>query len=241
MLEVHDLQVHYGRVQALKGVSLTINQGEIVVVIGPNGAGKSTTLKGIMGLVRPSSGRVLLDGVEITGRKAYDLTKKGITLVPEGRQIFPDLSVYENLYLGGYHRLRKGEKKAVEADIDRCFDLFPILADRRRQLAGTLSGGEQQMLAISRGLASAPKLILMDEPSLGLAPITAREIFNVLKRLNSDEGKTILLVEQLAWLGLDICHRGYVLEQGSITIQGTKEELLANSQVIESYVGKRAG
>ncbi len=241
MLEVHDLQVHYGRVQALKGVSLTINQGEIVVVIGPNGAGKSTTLKGIMGLVRPSSGRVLLDGVEITGRKAYDLTKKGITLVPEGRQIFPDLSVYENLYLGGYHRLRKGEKKAVEADIDRCFDLFPILADRRRQLAGTLSGGEQQMLAISRGLASAPKLILMDEPSLGLAPITAREIFNVLKRLNSDEGKTILLVEQLAWLGLDICHRGYVLEQGSTTIQGTKEELLANSQVIESYVGKRAG
>jgi branched-chain amino acid transport system ATP-binding protein len=241
MLEVHNLQVHYGRVQALKGVSLTINQGEIVVVIGPNGAGKSTTLKGIMGLVRPSSGKVLLDGVEITGRKAYDLTKKGITLVPEGRQIFPDLSVYENLYLGGYHRLRKGEKKAVEADIDRCFDLFPILADRRRQLAGTLSGGEQQMLAISRGLASAPKLMLMDEPSLGLAPITAREIFNVLKRLNSDEGKTILLVEQLAWLGLDICHRGYVLEQGSITIQGTKEELLANSRVIESYVGKRAG
>jgi branched-chain amino acid transport system ATP-binding protein len=177
--------------------------------------------------------------MDISGRRAYDVTTKGITLVPEGRQVFPDLSVYENLYLGGYHRLRKGQKRAVQADIDRCFELFPILAERRKQLAGTLSGGEQQMLAISRGLISSPRLILMDEPSLGLAPMMAREIFKALKVLN-DEGRTILLVEQLAWLGLEVCDRGYVLEQGAIVLTGTKEELLSNPRVIESYVGKKA-
>ena len=240
MLEVHDLHVHYGRIEALKGVSLTVKQGEIVVVIGPNGAGKSTTLKGIMGLRRPSSGKVSFEGADITGHKAYDVSKMGLTLVPEGRQIFPDLSVYENLYLGGYYRIRRGQKKAVEEDIARCIELFPIIGERRNQLAGTLSGGEQQMLAISRGLTSSPKLILMDEPSLGLAPKTAWEIFNALRKLN-EEGRTILLVEQLARLGLDICHRGYVLEQGSIAVEGTKEELLSNPRVLETYVGKERG
>ncbi len=238
MLEVRDLHVHYGRVEAVKGISLKVGQGEIVVVIGANGAGKSTTLKAIMGLIRPSSGHIWLLGQEITGRKAYELTRAGISLIPEGRQVFPDLSVYENLLLGGYHRLRRREKEAVEKDIERYFNLFPILKERRYQLAGTLSGGEQQMLALARGLMSYPKVLLMDEPSLGLAPKIARGIFESLNLLNK-EGKTIFLVEQLAWLGLGICNRGYVLENGNIVLEGSKNELLSNSKVIEAYVGKK--
>lgn len=239
MLEVRDLHVHYGNIEALKGISLKLNEEEIVVVIGPNGAGKSTMLKAIIGLLTPSSGQVSLKGQEITGNKAYKLTKMGISLIPEGRQVFPDLSVYENLLLGAYHRLRRREKQDVEKDIERNFDLFHILGERRSQLAGTLSGGEQQMLALARGLMSSPELLLMDEPSLGLAPKIAGDIFDTLKLLN-ERGKTILLVEQLAWLGLGICDRGYVLENGNIVLEGTRKELLANSKVIEVYVGKKA-
>jgi len=162
-----------------------------------------------------------------------------MALIPEGRQVFPDLSVHDNLLLGAYHRLRQRQKAAVESDLDRIFNFFPVLSKRRDQLAGTLSGGEQQMLAISRGLMSSPELLLMDEPSLGLAPRTAREIFRTLKMLN-EQGKTILLVEQLAWLGLEICNRGYLLEKGAIVLSGTRQELLSNSRVIETYVGRKA-
>jgi branched-chain amino acid transport system ATP-binding protein len=239
LLEVRDLYVHYGSIEAVKGITLRLDQGEIVVVIGANGAGKSTMLKAIIGLLVPSSGQVWLKGQEITGNKAYELTKMGISLIPEGRQVFPDLSVYENLLLGAYYRLRRREKQGVEKDIERYFDLFPILRERRDQLAGTLSGGEQQMFALARGLMSSPELLLMDEPSLGLAPKIARDIFDALKLLNK-EGRTILLVEQLAWLGLGICDRGYVLENGRIVLEGTRKELLANSKVIEAYVGKKA-
>ena len=238
MLEVRDLHVHYGSVETIKGVSLKLDKKEIVVVIGGNGAGKSTILKAVVGLLPVSSGQIWFDDQEITGNKAYELTRKGVCLIPEGRQIFPDLSVYENLLLGAYHRLRKGEKEAVEKDIDRYFKVFPILKERGNQLGGTLSGGEQQMLALARGLMSSPKLLLMDEPSLGLAPKIARDIFDTLRLLNK-EGKTILLVEQLAWLGLGICDRGYVLENGNIVLGGTKDELLANSKVIEAYVGRK--
>jgi branched-chain amino acid transport system ATP-binding protein len=238
MLEVRDLHVHYGNIEAVRGISLEVDQGEIVVVIGANGAGKSTTLKAVMGLIIPSSGKILFQGQEITGRKAYQITRVGISLVPEGRQVFPDLSVNENLLLGAYHRIRRGEKEAVGRDIERYFGLFPILRDRSNQPAGTLSGGEQQMLALSRGLMSSPKLLLMDEPSLGLAPKIARNIFETLKILNK-EGRTVFLVEQLAWLGLRICTRGYVIENGQIVLKGTGNELLSNSKVIEAYVGKK--
>ena len=239
MLDVRDLHVRYGRIEAISGISLHVAEGEIVVVIGPNGAGKSTLLKSIIGLLSPSSGDVLLGGKKVSGKRAYDLMKMGITLVPEGRQVFPDLSVYDNLIMGGYHRLRRGQRKAVQEDIERYFTLFPILKSRKEQLAGTLSGGEQQMLAIARGLMSSPSLMLMDEPSLGLAPKIAKDIFDVLTLLHK-EGKTILLVEQLAWLGLEICHRGYLLEKGRIVLEGTKDELLANTRIIETYVGRKA-
>jgi len=239
MLEVRDLHVHYGHVEALKGISINVKDGEIVVVIGPNGAGKSTTLKAIIGLLSPSSGQVFLQGREITRQKAYNVVKMGISLVPEGRQVFPDLSVYDNLLLGAFHRLRDGRREDVVKDIERFFNLFPILRERKEQAAGTLSGGEQQMLALARGLMASPKLVLMDEPSLGLAPKVARNIFDTLKLLNNEK-ITVLLVEQLAWMGLAICHRGYVLEKGQILVEGDRETLLADSKVIEAYVGKKA-
>lgn len=239
ILEVRDLHASYGRAAVLRGVTLEVEKGEIVVVIGPNGAGKSTLLKAITGLLRPTAGHILFRGDEVAGKRAYELARRGMVLVPEGRQIFPDLSVRDNLLLGGYHRLQKREKVAVERDADGFFTLFPVLSSRRDQPAGTLSGGEQQMLAISRGLMASPELVLMDEPSLGLAPKVAREIFRTLKMLNQ-QGKTILLVEQLAWLGLEICDRGYLLEKGGIVLSGTRQELLSNSRVIETYVGRKA-
>ncbi|HQI76182.1 MAG TPA: ABC transporter ATP-binding protein [Candidatus Latescibacteria bacterium] len=239
ILDVQDLRVGYGRAEVLRGVTLGVEKGEIVVVIGPNGAGKSTLLKVIAGLLYPIAGRILFRGDEVGGKRAYALARHGMALIPEGRQVFPDLSVHDNLLLGAYHRLRQRQKAAVESDLDRIFNFFPVLSKRRDQLAGTLSGGEQQMLAISRGLMSSPELLLMDEPSLGLAPRTAREIFRTLKMLN-EQGKTILLVEQLAWLGLEICNRGYLLEKGAIVLSGTRQELLSNSRVIETYVGRKA-
>jgi branched-chain amino acid transport system ATP-binding protein len=237
LLEIEGLSAGYGLIQAISDVSLNIAQGEIVVVIGANGGGKSTLLKSVCGLMQPRSGRVLYKGVDITGRSAHDLVKAGISLVPEGRQVFPDQTVRENILLGAYTRLRKGEKREVEADLERYFVLFPILGERREQFAGTLSGGEQQMLALSRGLMSRPDLLMIDELSLGLAPKVVSELFEVLVRLNR-QGTTILLVEQLAWLGLGVCHRGYVLEAGRIVLSGDREELLRNPSVLEAYVGK---
>jgi len=238
MLRIRDLHVHYGSVEAIKGISLDLAENEIVVVIGANGAGKTTILKAIIGLRKPSSGEIWFHEKNISHHKAYELIRKGMCLVPEGRQIFPDLSVRENMLLGAYHRLRKGEKVPVEKDIRRYFDLFPILKARTDQLGGTLSGGEQQMLALARGLMSSPTLLLMDEPSLGLAPKIARQIFDTIRILNQ-EGKTILLVEQLAWLGLGVCNRGYVLENGRIVLSGNRDDLLANAKVVEAYVGRK--
>ena len=238
MLDVKELSVRYGNIEALKNVSLYVKEGEIIVVIGPNGAGKSTLLKAIIGLIGAKSGKVLLHGREILGRRAHELVRMGISLIPEGRQVFPDQSVYDNLLLGGYHRLHTRDKENVKRDIEKYFNLFSILKERKNQFAGTLSGGEQQMLALARGLMSSPKLILMDEPSLGLAPKIAKDIFKILRVLN-EQGKTILLVEQLAWLGLGICHRGYVLEKGNLVLEGTQKDLLVNSKVIEAYIGKK--
>lgn len=238
MLQIRDLHVHYGRVEAIKGVTVEIAEKEIVVVIGANGAGKSTILRTIIGLSKPSSGEIWFEGKNISREKAYDLTRRGICLIPEGRQIFPDLSVRENMLLGAYYRMWKGQKESVEKDTERFFGLFPILEKRKNQLGGTLSGGEQQMLALARGLMSSPRLLLMDEPSLGLAPKIARQIFDTIGSLNR-EGRTILLVEQLAWLGLGVCNRGYVLENGRIVLSGNRDDLLANAKIVEAYVGRK--
>jgi branched-chain amino acid transport system ATP-binding protein len=238
MLQIRDLHVHYGNVEAIKGLSVEIAAKEIVVVIGANGAGKSTILRTIIGLIKPSSGEIWFEGKNISRGRAYDLTRRGICLIPEGRQIFPDLSVRENMLLGAYQRMRKGQKESVEKDIDRFFGLFPILDKRKGQLGGTLSGGEQQMLALARGLMSSPRLLLMDEPSLGLAPKIARQIFDTIGSLNR-EGRTILLVEQLAWLGLGVCNRGYVLENGRIVLSGNRDDLLANAKIVDAYVGRK--
>ena len=238
MLRIRDLHVHYGNVEAIKGLSVEIAEKEIVVIIGANGAGKSTILRTIVGLSKPSSGEIWFEGKNISREKAYDLSRRGICLIPEGRQIFPDLSVKENMLLGAYNRMRKGQKESVEKDSGRFFGLFPILEKRKDQLGGTLSGGEQQMLALARGLMSSPRLLLMDEPSLGLAPKIARQIFDTIGILNR-EGRTILLVEQLAWLGLGVCSRGYVLENGRIVLSGNRDDLLANAKIVDAYVGRK--
>jgi branched-chain amino acid transport system ATP-binding protein len=239
LLEISGLHAHYGRINAIDDVSLSLDREEIVVVIGANGGGKSTLLKAIVGLVTPSSGSIKYDGKDITAQKPHDLIAEGLCLIPEGRQVVPDLTVQENLTLGAYRRIRSHKKKEVEKDIKKYFDLFPVLGQRREQMAGTLSGGEQQMLAVARGLMSRPKVLLIDEMSLGLAPKVVQSLFKTLKQLNQ-EGLTVLLVEQMAWMALRICHRGYVLEGGRITLQGTREELLSNPKVIEAYVGKKS-
>jgi len=239
LLEVSGLHAHYGRINAIDDVSLSLDRGEIVVVIGANGGGKSTLLKAIVGLVTPSSGCIKYDGKDITTQKPHELIAEGICLIPEGRQVVPDLTVQENLALGAYRRLRRHKRKEVEKDITKHFDLFPVLGQRRDQMAGTLSGGEQQMLAVARGLMSRPRVLLIDEMSLGLAPKVMQSLFKTLEQLNQ-EGLTVLLVEQMAWMALRVCHRGYVLEGGRIILQGTREELLSNPKVIEAYVGKKS-
>ena len=238
LLEVSGLTAHYGRINAIDDASLSLDKGEIVVIIGANGGGKSTLLKAIVGLVTPSSGSIKYNGRDITRKKPHELISEGICLIPEGRQVVPDLTVKENLDLGAYRRIRRHQRKEVEKDITKYYDLFPILGQRRDQVAGTLSGGEQQMLAMARGLMSRPRVLLIDEMSLGLAPIVVQGLFKILKQLNQ-EGLTVLLVEQLAWLALGVCHRGYVLEGGRILLEGTQEELLSNPKVIEAYVGKK--
>jgi branched-chain amino acid transport system ATP-binding protein len=233
MLEIKNLNVHYGVIHALKDVSLTVDKGEIVTLIGANGAGKTTTLRTISGLIKATSGQVILEGKDITNLPAPQRVELGLSQVPEGRRIFPEMTVLENLELGAF--LRK-DKQGIKKDIEHIYELFPILGDRRKQTAGTLSGGEQQMLAIGRALMSKPRLLLLDEPSMGLAPLLVREIFEIIKNINS-EGTTVLLVEQNASMALTIANRAYVLETGSIVITGTGEELMKSDRIQKAYLG----
>mgnify|MGYP003002520900 FL=1 len=231
ILSIKDLKVSYGGIEAVKGISFDVRQGEIVTLIGANGAGKSSTLRAISGLVKPSGGSISFEGQDITGRNPTEIVKQGVTLVPEGRRIFADLTVLENLRIGAY--LRHDDLKD---DIEWVYSLFPRLKELSWQAGGTLSGGEQQMLAVGRALMSRPKLIMMDEPSLGLAPIVVRGIFDIIREINQ-RGTTILLIEQNANMALQTAHTGYVLETGRITLSGTGEELLKNEAVQAAYLG----
>ncbi len=232
MLKVKDLKVNYGGIEAVKGISFEVPEKSIVTLIGANGAGKSTTLRSIVSLVKPASGTIEFMGENITGKDTNEIVAKGITLVPEGRKIFPDLTVLENLKIGAYMR-----KDNLTDDLNWVYDLFPRLKERHWQPGGTLSGGEQQMLAVARALMSRPKLIMMDEPSLGLAPLIVKGIFDIIKEINR-QGVTILLIEQNANMALRTADVGYVMETGSITMTGTGAELLVNEQVRAAYLGK---
>jgi len=233
MLNIENLHVYYGGIHALKGISLEVGEGKIVTLIGANGAGKSTTLRTISGIVRPREGRITFEGRDMTGLPAYEIVGMGIAMVPEGRRVFPDLTVMENLLLGAHTRRDSGD---VQRDLEWISELFPILKERASQSAGTLSGGEQQMLAVGRALMSRPRLLLMDEPSLGLAPYLVKEVFKTIRQLH-DEGTTILLVEQNARAALRIADYGYILETGEIVLQGTGEELVHNDDVRKAYLG----
>jgi branched-chain amino acid transport system ATP-binding protein len=233
MLKVDQIDVYYGNIQALKGVSLDVQQGEIVTLIGANGAGKSTLLKTLSGLLKPKQGSIQYLGGSISGKPAQDIVKAGISHVPEGRRVFANMSVLENLELGAY--LRK-DSTGIREDMQKVYELFPRLHERRKQLSGTLSGGEQQMLAMGRALMARPKLLLLDEPSMGLAPLLVKTIFEIIEEINRN-GTTILLVEQNANLALSIADRAYVIETGSVVIAGTAEELYASEQVKMAYLG----
>jgi branched-chain amino acid transport system ATP-binding protein len=233
MLQVRGLTVAYGGINAVKGIDLTVNQGELVALIGANGAGKTTTLKAICGLLH-HGGSVLLRDEDVSGQPAFRLVERGLSLVPEGRGVFGRLTVHENLLMGAYCRK---DKAAVKSDLERAYGLFPRLAERRAQTGGTLSGGEQQMLAIGRALMSRPALLLLDEPSMGLAPLMVEKIFETV-RMVSNEGVTVLLVEQNAKLALEASHRGYVMESGLIAVDGEAKALLANPQVRQAYLGE---
>lgn len=237
MLKVVSINTFYGKVQALKGVSLHVRPGEIVTLIGANGAGKTTTLHTISGLIKPARGEIWFQDRQITGWSPERIVREGICQVPEGRQIFAPLSVIDNLILGAYLRYGREPKENIRADMEMVFSLFPILEKRKSQLAGTLSGGEQQMLAIGRALMSRPKLLLLDEPSMGLAPLVVRDLFGVIRQLR-DQGTTILLVEQNARAALSVADRGYVLETGRVIFQGNKESLLENQDVKRAYLGR---
>jgi branched-chain amino acid transport system ATP-binding protein len=233
ILEIHDLHTYYGNIHALKGISLTVEPAEIVTLIGGNGAGKSTTLKTITGLLRPRQGNVVFEGEDLGQYKAHEIVYKGVAMVPEGRGIFARLTTAENLDMGAYHRKDKPE---IAADLERVYALFPRLKERQRQVAGTLSGGEQQMLATGRALMARPRLLLMDEPSMGLAPILVEGIFETIEQINK-EGTTILLVEQNAQMALQIAHRGYVIQTGQIVLNDTAEKLRQNTDVQRAYLG----
>ncbi len=233
MLEVHDIHTYYGNIHALKGISLTVEKGEIVTLIGSNGAGKTTTLRSICGLQKPRQGNILLEGEDISPFKAHEIVSKGVAMVPEGRGIFARLTVAENLDLGAYTRR---DRAAIQKDLERVYTIFPRLKERERQVAGTLSGGEQQMLATGRALMTRPRLLLMDEPSMGLAPVLVEAIFDVIKVINQ-EGTTILLVEQNALMALSIAHRGYVIQTGQIVLQDTAANLKSNEMVQKAYLG----
>ena len=235
MLKIENLKVAYGGIQALRGISMEVPDGKIVTLIGANGAGKSTTLRTITGLVRAASGSIPWNGSELTGRSIDHIISEGIALSPEGRRVFADLTVLENLKIGAYLRKDKAE---IEKDLAWVYELFPRLKERSWQLAGTLSGGEQQMLAVGRALMSRPKLMMLDEPSLGLAPLVVQDIFKIIQEINR-QGVTVLLVEQNANMALKIADLAYVLETGNITLSGTGAELLADEKVREAYLGKR--
>ena len=233
LLEVDNLHVYYGQIHALKGVSLTVEEGEIVTLIGANGAGKSTTLKTISGLLRPREGSLRLGEENLAALPPHDIVAKGVVQVPEGRRIFGRLTVIENLMMGAYAR---NDRPAIRSDLDRVFALLPRLKERQSQVAGTLSGGEQQMLAIGRALMGGPKVLLLDEPSMGLAPVLVDQIFETVTDINKT-GTTILLVEQNAYMALQIAHRGYVLQTGEIALAGSAQELQANEDVRRAYLG----
>ncbi len=233
MLKIDDINVYYGAIHALKGISLEVDEGEIVTLIGANGAGKSTTLRTISGLLKPKTGAIDFQGQDIAGVPAHEIVKRGISQVPEGRRIFAEMTVRENLDLGAFTRK---DKDGIAADMKHVFELFPRLEERRDQVAGTLSGGEQQMLAMGRALMSRPKLLLLDEPSMGLAPLLIREIFNIIVDINKS-GTTVLLVEQNANMALSIASRAYVLETGRITLSGSAAELAASEEVKKAYLG----
>lgn len=233
MLTINDINVFYGAIHAIKGVSLEVNEGEIVTLIGANGAGKSTILRTISGLLKPKTGSIQFEGQEIAGMPAHEIVKTGISQVPEGRRIFAEMTVLENLELGAFTRK---DKDGIKADMELVFNRFPRLKERIGQLAGTLSGGEQQMLAMGRALMSRPRLLLLDEPSMGLAPLLIKEIFAIIQDINKT-GTTVLLVEQNANMALSIAHRAYVLETGRITLNGDAKELAASDEVRKAYLG----
>ena len=234
MLELRDIHTYYGNIRAVRGISIEVNAGEKVCIIGANGAGKSTTLMTISGVHAPVEGNIHFEGGDITPTSAEQRVTLGISQVPEGRLIFPDMTVLENLELGAYIR---NDTAGIRSDLNRIFDYFPVLAERRRQRGGSLSGGEQQMLAIGRSLMSNPRLLLLDEPSLGLAPLIVKQIFEIIQQIN-EEGTTILLVEQNAQLALNVTNRGYVMETGEITIEGESVDLLADERVRQAYLGE---
>ncbi len=234
LLELQNLHTFYGKIHALKGIDLVVNEGEIVTLVGANGAGKSTTLRTISGMVRPQRGSVQLRGQDITGRKAHEVAALGIGHVPEGRRIFPLLTVLENLEIGAWNVENKAD---ISASIERAFELFPRLKERIAQKGGTLSGGEQQMLAIARALMSDPHVLLLDEPSMGLAPVLVEAIFDIIKRIN-EEGKTVLLVEQNALMALEVAHRGYVLQTGVVMLSDDAKVLMKNDMVRKVYLGE---
>ena len=234
MLEVRGISTYYGNIRALNEVSLEIAEGEIITLIGANGAGKTTTLMSICGVVPPRSGEVLFDGQLLVSKKPDQIVQMGLVQVPEGRRIFPNMSVVENLEMGAYLR---SDRDGIRQDMDYVMDLFPILAQRRTQLGGTLSGGEQQMLAISRALMARPKLLLLDEPSLGLAPLVIKQIFEIIRKINEEQKTTVFLVEQNANQALKLAHRGYVMENGRIAMSDSAESLLGDEQVRKAYLG----
>jgi len=234
MLKIENLHIHYGGIHALRGVSLDVPDGQIISLIGANGAGKSTTLKAVMSLIPMTDGLVAFDGTDITRMQTRDVVREGVVLCPEGRRVFPDLTIAENLTMGAF--LRK-DKEGIAKDTKWVYDLFPRLFERKWQLAGTLSGGEQQMLAVGRALMSKPKLLMMDEPSLGLAPIIIKNIFEIIKEINRS-GVNILLIEQNAKAALEISHYGYVMETGTIVLEGPGKELLKNDEVRKAYLGE---
>ena len=233
ILEIKNLSVSYGGIEAIKNISFDVEEGKIVTLIGSNGAGKSSTLRSIAGIVKAKHGEVLFEGENILGMSPDQIVKKGITLVPEGRRVFPNLTVYENLKIGAYLR-----KDKIDGDIEYVYSLFPRLEERSWQLAGTLSGGEQQMLAVGRALMAKPRVIMMDEPSLGLAPLVVKGIFDIIEQINK-EGITVLLIEQNANMALKAAHNAFVMQTGEITMSGTGAELLANDEVKEAYLGKK--
>ncbi len=233
MLHIDNINVYYGAIHALKGISVDVTEGEIVTLIGANGAGKSTILRTISGLLRPKSGTILFEGKNLAVMAAQDIVKLGLSQVPEGRRVFANMTVLENLELGAYTR---SDKAGIAADLDKIFKRFPRLLERKAQLAGTLSGGEQQMLAMGRALMSRPRLLLLDEPSMGLAPLLVKEIFSIIKEINQT-GTTILLVEQNAHMALSIAHRAYVLETGRITLTGQAAELAQSEEIRKAYLG----